>query len=108
MTISLLKETTNVQENIRIENSSDVIDLATTSVNIGIENTIVQGNMSQIVQEIIKEIVLVSMIEIGRDLAIVKSEEVEIAMQNNTLDIKDIQPHHHLLILLIWEITVDN
>jgi hypothetical protein len=73
MTISLLKETTNVQENIRIENNSDVIDLANTSVNIGIENTIVQGNMSQIVQEIIKEIVLVSMIEIGRDLAIVKS-----------------------------------
>jgi hypothetical protein len=108
MTISLLKETTNVQENIRIENNSDVIDLANTSVNIGIENTIVQGNMSQIVQEIIKEIVLVSMIEIGRDLAIVKSEEVEIAMQNNTLDIKDIQPHHHLLILHIWEITVDN
>ena len=90
MTTSLLREIINVQENIRIESSLDEIDLAITSVSIGIENTIVQGNMSQIVQEIIKEIVLVSMIEIGRDLAIVKSEEVEIAMQNNTLDIKDI------------------
>jgi hypothetical protein len=108
MTISLLKEIINVQDNIRIENSLEEIDLANTNVSIGIENTIVQGSMSQIVQEIIKEIVLVSMIEIGRDLAIVKSGEAEIAILNNTLDSRDIQPNHHLLILHIWEITVDD
>jgi hypothetical protein len=109
MTTSLLREIINVQENIRIESSLDEIDLAITSVSIGIENTIVQGNMSRIVQEIIKEIVLVSTREIGRDLAIVKSGEAEIVMLNNTLGIRDTQlPHHLLLILHIWEITVDN
>lgn len=104
--ISLLKEITNARENIKIENSLDANDLVMNAI-IDIENMNVQGNMNQIVQEIIKEIVLVSTIEIGSDLEIVKREEVEIVTVNNTLDIKDIQPHR-LLILHIWETTVDN
>lgn len=101
--ISLLKEITNARENIKIENSLDANDLVMNAI-IDIENMNVQGNMNQIVQEIIKEIVLVSTIEIGSDLEIVKREEVEIVTVNNTLDIKDIQPHR-LLILHIWETT---
>jgi len=105
--IFLLKEITNAPENTKIENSLGVIDLVVISATIDIESTIVQGNMNQIVQEIIKEIVLVSTIEIGNDLEIVRTGEVGIVTVNNTLDIKDIQPHH-LLILHIWETTVDN
>jgi hypothetical protein len=105
MITSLLKETINVQENIKIENSLDVTDLVITNVNIGTENTKGQNITNKIVQEIIKEIVLVSMIEIGKDLEIGNKGEVEIDTANNTLDIKDTQPHH-LPILHIWEITV--